>query len=105
MNLAEWHRHSFLNRLQSLLLIGFMAGFLALLGHLIWGPEGMLQLLVFGVILALVNPVSSPWLVLRLYRARPLRSVEGRRSTPPSPSWPAGRSCPFPRSTTCRATW
>lgn len=76
MNPAEWHRHSFLNRLQSLLLIGFMAGFLVLLGHLIWGPEGMLQLLFFGVILALVNPVSSPWLVLRLYRARPLRSAE-----------------------------
>ncbi|MGH8654503.1 MAG: hypothetical protein ACREYE_21080 [Gammaproteobacteria bacterium] len=49
MNLADWHRHSFRNRLQSLLLIGFMAGFLALLGHLIRGPEGMLQLLFFGV--------------------------------------------------------
>ena len=84
MNPAEWHRHSFLNRLQSLLLIEFMAGFLALLGHLIWGPEGMLQLLFFGVILALVNPVSSPWLVLRLYRARPLRSAEAAGSTPPS---------------------
>ncbi len=76
MNLAEWHRHSFLNRLQSFLLIGFMAGFLALLGHLIWGPEGLLQLLVFGVILALLHPVASPWLVLRLYRARPLRPAE-----------------------------
>jgi Zn-dependent protease with chaperone function len=53
-----------------------MAGFLALLGHLIWGPEGMLQLLFFGVILALLNPVASPWLVLRLYRARPLRPTE-----------------------------
>lgn len=76
MNRAEWHRHSFLNRLQSLLLIGFMAGFLALLGYLIWGSEGLLQLLVFGVILALLNPVASPWLVLRLYRARPLRPTE-----------------------------
>ncbi|OOO01939.1 MAG: hypothetical protein USCGTAYLOR_01839 [Chromatiales bacterium USCg_Taylor] len=37
-----------------------MAGFLALLGHLIWGPEDMLQLLFFGLILALVNPGSSP---------------------------------------------
>jgi hypothetical protein len=38
MNLAEWPRHAFLNRLQALVLIGFMAGFLALLGHLIAGP-------------------------------------------------------------------
>ncbi|MGH8581030.1 MAG: zinc metalloprotease HtpX [Gammaproteobacteria bacterium] len=76
MNLAEWHRHSFLNRLQSLLLIGFMAGFLGLLGHLIWGPEGLLQLLFFGVILAFLNPVASPWLVLRLYCARPVRPAE-----------------------------
>jgi heat shock protein HtpX len=76
MNLAEWQRHSFLNRLQSLLLIGFMAGFLALLGGLLWGPEGMLQLLFFAIILALFNPVASPWLVLRLYRARPLHPGE-----------------------------
>jgi heat shock protein HtpX len=76
MNLAEWHRHAFLNRLQGLVLIGFMAGFLALLGHLIWGPAGVLELLFVGIVFALVHPMASPWLVLRLYRARPLRPSE-----------------------------
>jgi heat shock protein HtpX len=76
MNLAEWHRHAFLNRLQALVLIGFMAGFLALLGYLIWGPAGVLQLLFMGIVFALVHPLASPWLVLRLYRARPLRPSE-----------------------------
>lgn len=76
MDLNRWHRHAWLNRLQTVLLLAFMAGFLALLGWLLWGLEGMLQLLVVGAVLALLNPVASPWLVLRLYRARPLPERE-----------------------------
>ncbi len=81
-----------------------MAGFPALLGHLNWGPEGVLRLLVFGI-LALVNPVSSPWLVLRLYRARPLRSVEAPQIHAALTELARRAELPFPRSTTCRARW
>lgn len=76
LNLAEWRRHAFVNRLQSVLLLSFMAGFLALLGYLVGGGEGLAYLSAFGLLLLLMNPVASPWLVLRLYRARPLRPAE-----------------------------
>lgn len=76
LNLTQWRRNAWLNRLQSLLLMGFMAGFLAMLGHLVWGEDGLFTLLILSVVLMIVNPVVSPWLVLRLYRARPLHPME-----------------------------
>ncbi|HWP00221.1 MAG TPA: zinc metalloprotease HtpX [Methylococcus sp.] len=76
LNLAEWRRHAFINRLQSVLLLSFMAGFLALLGYLVGGGEGLAYLSALGLLLLLMNPLASPWLVLRLYRARPLRPAE-----------------------------
>jgi heat shock protein HtpX len=76
LNLAQWRRNALLNHLQSALLVAFMGGFLALLGHLVWGKEGLITLLVLGFVLLFVNPVVSPWLVLRLYRGRPLHPWE-----------------------------
>lgn len=76
LNLAEWRRHAFINRLQSVLLLSFMAGFLALLGYLLGGGEGLTYLSALGLLLLLMNPVASPWLILRLYRARPLHPAE-----------------------------
>ncbi|HHJ15191.1 MAG TPA: peptidase M48 [Gammaproteobacteria bacterium] len=50
-----------------------MAGFLALLGWLLWGRDGIVMLLTVGVIGVLFHPVVSPRLVMRLYRAVPVR--------------------------------
>lgn len=76
MNPQQWHRHTWQNRLQTLLTLAFMLGFLALLGLIIWGSEGLLHLLLIGLVLAFINPVASPRLVLRLYNAQPLREYE-----------------------------
>ncbi len=76
MNLAHLRRHAWLNALQTVLLLVAMAGFLALLGYLFAGTDGVLILLVVGAALALVNPVASPQFALRLYRARPVPAWE-----------------------------
>ena len=69
---AIWLQHAWRNRLQSLTLLAAMAGFLALLGWLVWGPDGILLLVVVGVFGVLMNPSVSPWWVMRLYGARPI---------------------------------
>jgi heat shock protein HtpX len=77
VNLSYWRRHAWLNRLQTVLLLGAMAGFLALLGYLLWGSDGLLPLLALGALFAFINPAASPRLVLHLYRARPIAAWEG----------------------------
>ena len=62
-----------LNRLQSLLLLGVMAGFMALLGRLLWGGDAAFWLMMLGVLVLLFNPVAAPQLVMRMYRAQPLK--------------------------------
>jgi len=64
-----WHQHAWLNRLQSLILLGFMGGFLALLGWLLWGGDGILMLLLAGGIGISLHPMISPHWVMRLYGA------------------------------------
>jgi len=64
-----WLRHSLANRLHSLLLLAIMGGFLALLGELLWGSDGIILLLLLGAILLLLNPVITPQLIMRMYRA------------------------------------
>ena len=76
MNRERWQRHALINRLHSLLLLGVMGGFLAVLGWLLWGPSGILWLLMPVVVLVLFNPFASPELLMRLYRARPLSRAE-----------------------------
>lgn len=68
-----WRRHTLLNRLQSLLLLATMAGFLALVGWLLWGGAGVIWLTVLGAVLVLFNPMTTPALIMRMYRAMPLR--------------------------------
>ena len=70
MNANVWYQHALANRLQSLLLLATMGGFLALLGWLLWGVSGIYWLLLLGLLLLLFNPVASPWLIMRMYRAR-----------------------------------
>jgi len=48
-----------------------MAGFLVLLGWLLWGRDGILLLVMVGVFGVLINPSLSPRLVMRLYGASP----------------------------------
>jgi heat shock protein HtpX len=67
-----WLQHAWRNRLQSLILLAAMGGFLALLGWLLWGGGGVLMLVTIGLFGALVHPSFSPWWVMRLYGARPI---------------------------------
>ncbi len=72
MNSLIWYRHAFANRIQSLLLLLAMSAFLALLGAILWGEDGVIGLLFMGLMLVLFNPVITPQLIMRMYRARPL---------------------------------
>lgn len=67
-----WHQHAWNNRLQSLLLLLFMAGFLAFLGHLLWGSAGLVMLVVVGLLMLALTPSLSPGFLLRMYGARPI---------------------------------
>lgn len=78
LNTGNWYRHALNNRLQSLLLLGAMGGFLALLGWLLWGGIGILWLLLLGGILLLLNPTVSPRLIMRIYRAVPIGPQQAR---------------------------
>ncbi len=70
MNTELWQRHNLTNRLHSLLLLSVMGTFLALLGWLLWGPGGVIWLLVPALLLFLLNPLAAaPELLMRLYRA------------------------------------
>ena len=64
-----WRQHAWLNRLQSLALLTFMGGFLALLGWLLWGGEGVVMLLLAGGVGVIMNPTFSPRWVMSLYGA------------------------------------
>ncbi|ORJ53217.1 zinc metalloprotease HtpX [Geothermobacter hydrogeniphilus] len=68
----NWLRNTFINRLQTLLLLLFIGGYLALLGWLLWGAAGVFWLLILGGLWVVFAPTASPQLILRLTRARPL---------------------------------
>jgi len=76
LDTKTWYQHSLHNRLQSLLLLIVMGSFLGLLGWLLWGEAGIIWLLILGTILLVLNPIASPWLIMRLYRAVPLSSYQ-----------------------------
>ncbi|MET0067107.1 MAG: zinc metalloprotease HtpX [Candidatus Thiodiazotropha sp.] len=71
-----WMQHAWRNRLQSLLLLSLMAGYLGLLGWLLWGPQGLMILLGVGLFGMLFHPTLSPWLIMRMYGARPIQPDE-----------------------------
>lgn len=71
-----WLQHAWQNRLQSLLLLAVMAGFLGLSGWLLWGRDGLLVLVSVGAVSVLANPSLSPRLVMRMYGARPITQSE-----------------------------
>lgn len=71
-----WMHNAWRNRVQSLLLLLFMGGFLGLLGWVLWGSIGLALLLLAGLFAVFANPSFSPRLVMRLYGARRLDSRE-----------------------------
>lgn len=72
LNLAAWHEHRWVNRLQSVALLVVMGGLLAVLGWLLWGPAGSVALLLLGALGVAINPATSPAWVMRLYGAERL---------------------------------
>ncbi len=73
---AIWLQHAWRNRLQSLILLVVMAIFLALLGTLLWGADGIWFMLTVGALAVLLSPSISPRLVMHLYGARKLQPGE-----------------------------
>ena len=67
-----WLQNLWRNRVQSVLLLAAMGAFLALLGWLVWGPNGVLMLVAVGVLGVAMNPRVSPWWVMHLYGAHPI---------------------------------
>jgi heat shock protein HtpX len=69
-----WQQHAWLNRIQSVALLLFMGGFLALLGWLLWGRLGLLMLIGIGATAVFLNPTTSPGWVMRMYGASSIGS-------------------------------
>jgi heat shock protein HtpX len=63
---------------QSLVLLTVMAGFMALLGYVLWGSVGMLILLCSCALSILLIPSYSPQLMLRMYGARRIDPAQAR---------------------------
>lgn len=53
-----------------------MGAFLATLGWILWGKDGVVLLFIWGVILVALQPTVSPLWIMRLYGARALRFDE-----------------------------
>ncbi|MFZ5557068.1 MAG: zinc metalloprotease HtpX [Pseudomonadota bacterium] len=76
MATVQARRHAAVNRLQTLLLVAALLGICALAGGLLFGPEGMVAVLVAAGIALLLAPTASARVTLALYRARPLLPQE-----------------------------
>ncbi len=68
-----------INRLQTGLLLVFLAVYPALLGWLLWGGDVVVWLGLFGMLFAVFSPANSPQLVMRLARAKPLSFSQAPR--------------------------
>ncbi|QSB01955.1 M48 family metalloprotease [Methylomonas sp. EFPC1] len=76
MQTIEWHRHSWLNRLQTLLLMLALLVICTLAGSLLFGEEGIWIALATGAIALIFEPAAAWRLTLSLYRARPIHPQE-----------------------------
>lgn len=72
MNIPPMERRRLSNRVQSAILITALAGYLGVLGWILWGGEGIGWLLAAGAVALMFNPSASPRLLLSLYRAEPI---------------------------------
>lgn len=68
--------HSWVNRLQTLLLVCLLLGISILAGWLLFGEEGLWIIALISVIILLIEPAVGSRLTLVLYRARPIARHE-----------------------------
>lgn len=73
---AERRRHKRRNLQHSALLLGGMLAIAGLSGWLLFGPDGMVGLLLGMVVALMIAPRVSPTMVLRMHRARRLGPAE-----------------------------
>lgn len=74
---AQFATHRGLNRLQTVLLLGFMGGYAGLIGWLLWGSDGLWFVLFWATALLVFSPRFSARWVLRMYGARPIPLEQG----------------------------
>lgn len=72
MSTQIWHRHAWINRLQSALLMLLLLGIGSLAGALLFGSQGLWVALGACLLVLLVQPAAASTLTLRLYRASPI---------------------------------
>lgn len=68
--------HSWVNRLQTLLLICLLVGISLLAGWLLLGKDGLWIVILATIIILLIEPAAASRLTLALYRARPIAPHE-----------------------------
>ncbi|WP_303720849.1 zinc metalloprotease HtpX [Malonomonas rubra] len=78
INKTEWFRHNWQNRLQTVLLLSLLGGYLYLVGWSIWGSAVAVWILVLVAVLFLLAPAQSPHLIMKLTGARPLNRLQNR---------------------------
>ncbi len=71
--------HGLVNRVQTMLLLTFLAVYPAFMGWLLWGGDVVIWLALFGALFAFFSPVNSPQWVMRLARAKPLPVTQAPR--------------------------
>lgn len=76
MTRAIQHSHRWLNRLQTVLLVGAMLGICSLAGSLLFGDDGVWMALAAAGFGLLITPGSAWRLTLGFYRARPIYPQE-----------------------------
>ncbi|MEJ8570874.1 zinc metalloprotease HtpX [Microbaculum marinum] len=69
-------RHKLRNTVQTWLLVGGSIGLLVLCAFVFAGLEGIVWAAIFGTFLLVASLRASPWMVLRLYRARPMTQAQ-----------------------------
>ncbi|MEM7020982.1 MAG: zinc metalloprotease HtpX [Pseudomonadota bacterium] len=76
LDASQRRAHKLRNLLQSAILLGGMVVILGLCGWALFGPQGVLGMVLGSALSLLFSPRISPRLVLRLYRARELDPSE-----------------------------
>ncbi|WP_084435358.1 zinc metalloprotease HtpX [Desulfomicrobium escambiense] len=73
---VRFSSHRGLNRFQTLLLLGLMTGYAGFVGWMLWGPDGLWFLVIWGAFLLIFSPRLSARWVLRMYGARPVSPAQ-----------------------------
>ncbi len=76
LSAEEQRRHKLRNRLQSVLLLGGMALLVAVCGWILFGPAGLLGVIVVAVVTLMFGSRLSAQMVLRMYKAERLSPAQ-----------------------------